>query len=77
VSEARSGDAAWLRLAASPTFAVMALATAMGGPAEVVCSAAHASPLSGMVAMYALMSAFHCGPWLRLFASRGRSADPR
>jgi hypothetical protein len=24
------------------------------------------SPLSGMVAMYLLMSAFHLGPWLRL-----------
>jgi hypothetical protein len=60
----RAADA--LALAASPTFAVMALLTAVlgGGPAEVLCSAA--SPLSGMVTMYLLMSAFHAAPWLKL-----------
>jgi hypothetical protein len=31
------------------------------------------SPLSGMVPMYALMSAFHFTPWLKLI-SRWRSA---
>ena len=56
-----------LRLAASPTFAVMALLTA-GAPADMICSAAHASPLSGMAPMYLLMSAFHAGPWLRLLS---------
>jgi hypothetical protein len=56
----------WLALAASPTFAIMALLTSGlgGGPAEMLCSAA--SPLSGMVAMYLLMSAFHAAPWLKL-----------
>lgn len=63
----------WLRLAASPTFAAMALLTAVhgGGPADLLCSAAHgASPLSGMVPMYALMSVFHSTPWLRLISER-------
>jgi hypothetical protein len=57
-----------LALAASPTFAMMALLTGAfdGGPAEMLCAAAHASPLGGMVTMYMLMSAFHAGPWLKL-----------
>jgi hypothetical protein len=42
-----------------------------GGPADVLCSTAHASsPLNGMVAMYLLMSAFHSAPWLKLISSR-------
>jgi hypothetical protein len=58
-----------LALAASPTFAAMALLTGVfgGGPAEMICSAA--SPLNGMVTMYVLMSAFHAGPWLKLIRS--------
>jgi hypothetical protein len=57
-----------LALAASPTFAIMALLTGVlgGDPAEMLCAAAHGSPLSGMVTMYLLMSAFHAGPWLKL-----------
>ena len=56
-----------LALAASPTFAIMALTGVLGGdPADMLCSAAHASPLSGMVTMYLLMSAFHIAPWLKL-----------
>jgi len=57
-----------LALAASPTFAVMALLTGVlgAGPGEMVCSATDASPLSGMAMMYLLMSAFHVAPWLRL-----------
>jgi hypothetical protein len=58
-----------LSLATAPTFAVMALLTGVlgGGPADMLCSAAHdASPLSGMVPMYLLMSAFHSAPWLKL-----------
>ncbi len=63
---ARAADG--LALAASPTFAIMALLTGVlgGGPAEMLCSAAQASPLSGMVTMYLLMSAFHAAPWLKL-----------
>jgi hypothetical protein len=66
-----------LALAASPTFAIMALLSSVlgGGPAEMFCSAAQdASSLSGMVPMYLLMSAFHSAPWLKLI-SRRRSAD--
>lgn len=57
-----------LVLAASPTFAIMALLTGVlgTGPADVLCAAAHGSPLSGMTTMYLLMSAFHAGPWLKL-----------
>jgi hypothetical protein len=56
-----------LYLAATPTFAIMAvLASVSGGNADMMCTAAHdASPLSGMVPMYALMSAFHSAPWLK------------
>ncbi|MCP1833661.1 hypothetical protein ACVIHH_001602 [Bradyrhizobium sp. USDA 4518] len=59
--------ARFLSLAAAPTFAVMALIAAMA-PADMICGAMQ-GPLSlqGMVPMYALMSAFHLAPWLRLF----------
>ncbi|MHC2437460.1 hypothetical protein [Bradyrhizobium sp. USDA 4451] len=62
-----STAARWLSLAAAPTFAVMALVAAMA-PADMICGAMQ-GPLSlqGMVPMYALMSAFHLAPWLRLF----------
>ncbi|WP_395674415.1 hypothetical protein [Inquilinus sp.] len=63
------GAAGWLHLAAAPTFAAMALATAVsGGEADVLCAAAGMSPLAGMVPMYLLMSLFHAAPWLRLIA---------
>lgn len=57
-----------LAFAASPTFAVMAVVTSTLGDdsAETLCSAAHASPLSGMATMYLLMSAFHVAPWVRV-----------
>lgn len=65
------GAADWLCLAAAPTFAVMALLTGLGGgPPDVLCLSAGASPLHGMVAMYLLMSAFHSAPWLKLISSR-------
>src|SRR5579864_4079803 len=71
------GAADWLCLAAAPTFAVMALLTGVlgGGPPDMLCSATQAaSPLSGMVPMYVLMSAFHSAPWLKLILSRRSSA---
>ncbi|WP_354034323.1 hypothetical protein [Bradyrhizobium sp. S3.2.6] len=64
--------ARWLGLAATPTFAVMALLTAVlgGGPADMLCAAGHGSMLGGMVPMYLLMSAFHAAAWLRLISGR-------
>ena len=62
-----------LSLAAAPTFAVMALLTAVlgGGPLAMLCSSApDASPLTGMIPMYLLMSAFHAAPWLKLISNR-------
>ena len=80
---AASGDSVALRAAdrlslmAAPTFAIMALFTSVlgGGPLDALCSAAHgAPPLSGMVPMYVLMSAFHLAPWLKLLSSRQNAA---
>jgi hypothetical protein len=64
------GAADWLHLAAAPTFAVMALLTVVGGGAsDILCAAGQgASPLTGMVTMYLLMSGFHLAPWLRLMS---------
>jgi hypothetical protein len=67
------GLADCLSLAAAPTFALMAMATGAfgGGQPQMFCSAMPgASPLSGMVPMYLLMSAFHLAPWLRLISRR-------
>lgn len=63
-----------LSLAAAPTFAIMAIVAERqeSGMPAMLCSAAHASALTGMVPMYLLMSAFHSGPWLRLAGSRRR-----
>ena len=66
-----------LSLAAAPTFAIMALLTGIqdGGMPGILCSATHnASPLTGMVPMYLLMSAFHSAPWLRLITNWRRGA---
>ena len=70
------GIAEWLCLAAAPTFAIMALMTGVlsGGPMDMLCSAAHGSPLNGMVPMYLLMSAFHSAPWLKLISGRRSGA---
>ena len=70
------GIAKWLCLAATPTFAIMALMTGVlgGGPMDMLCSAGHGSPLTGMVPMYMLMSAFHSAPWLKLVSSRRSGA---
>ncbi len=67
--------AKWLGLAAAPTFAIMALLTAVlgGGPADMLCSGEHASLLGGMVPMYLLMSAFHSAAWLKLVSERRRT----
>jgi hypothetical protein len=62
----------FLHLAAAPTFAIMALLTCVlgvGSP-DAWCSSMGTSPLSGMVPMYLLMSAFHAAPWLKLISRR-------
>jgi hypothetical protein len=74
ISASRNGGVAaalrlaeWLRLAATPTFAIMALLTSLGGSSmDMLCSFGHGASLSGMVTMYLLMSAFHSPPWLSL-----------
>ena len=69
---AGAGAATWLSLAAAPTFAVMGLLAAVHeSMPDMMCSAGGGgSPLSEMATMYLLMSAFHLGPWLRLFSRR-------
>jgi hypothetical protein len=72
-----SGAADRLSLAATPTFAVMALLTGVttgGHPhPDLLCTVAHdASALTGMALMYLLMSAFHSAPWLKLISGRRR-----
>lgn len=63
----------WLGLAAAPTFALTALLTGVlgGVSTDVPClGASVASPLSGMLLMYGLMSIFHVAPWLKWIARR-------
>ena len=65
----RARDA--LALAASPTFAIMALLTGIMGNGSLEMSGmAHSSPMSGMVTMYLLMSVFHGAAWLKLMRTR-------
>jgi hypothetical protein len=69
------GTADWLCLAAAPTFAFMALFSALDGGAHgALCSSAPgASAMNGMAWMYLLMSAFHATPWLKLIGRRSVS----
>ena len=74
------GAADWLSLAAAPTFAIMAFMTGVrsSGSHDLFCAAVQdASPLSGMVWMYLLMSAFHSAHWLKLIAGRRSGAACR
>ncbi len=62
-----------LALMAAPTFAAMALLTAMAGAGspQILCLAGAKAPLTfGMAPMYALMSVFHMTPWLTLVSRR-------
>jgi hypothetical protein len=71
------GAADWLCLPAAPTFAIITPLTGAlgGGPPDIFWPGAHdASPLSGMVPMYLLMSAFHSTPWLKRISSRRSGA---
>lgn len=76
---AAPGAAGWLGLAAAPTFAAMALVTSLPGTgADMMCAGTPGLPaLGGMAFMYALMSAFHAGPWLKLIARRRGASGTR
>lgn len=68
-----------LGLAAAPAFASMAFATQVIGAnrPDIICSMSHnASPITGMVPMYVLMSVFHLPPWLKIIANRIRRRGP-
>lgn len=73
-NSASRSAARWLALAASPTFALMALLSSVlgGGQADMRGAAATMSPLGGMITMYLLMSAFHVGAWLSLMRAGAR-----
>jgi hypothetical protein len=63
--------AAWLRIAAAPTFAAMAIITSLpGGDGMATICGVEPSSLGGMVPMYLLMSVFHLTPWLKLIGDR-------
>jgi hypothetical protein len=69
---ATSAAANALAFAAAPTFALLALWTAFAcDRSDTLCTGMHdASSLNGMALMYALMSAFHATPWLKLISRR-------
>jgi hypothetical protein len=64
--------AKWLHLAAAPTFAIMALLTAVHdhGQPNLLCSVGDSFWSGGMAPMYVLMSVFHAAPWLKLISRR-------
>jgi hypothetical protein len=79
VASFTSRSADWLRLGAAPTFAIMALLTRVLGDEQpdTLCLVMQDTwPLSGMIPMYLVMSAFHLPPWLKLM-SRRRDLSPR
>jgi hypothetical protein len=69
--------AKWLRLAAAPTFTIMALLTVAfdSGLPNAVCLAAGSLRLNGMAPMYLLMAVFHSLPWLKLISRRRNLAQ--
>jgi hypothetical protein len=62
----------WLRLAAAPSFAIMALLTVVldDGLQNALCLATGYFRLDGMVPMYLLMGVFHLAPWVDLISRR-------
>ena len=72
------GLAEWLGLAATPTFAIIALLSGLGGsPMDRLCSSGHGAPLNGMITMYLLMSVFHSQRWLNLICGPPDPQNPR
>jgi hypothetical protein len=68
------GAAGWLAIAASPTFALMALFAAHDAHRIALCSSgSNLLPVDGMTAMYLLMSLFHLPPWLKLVSTARRA----
>ncbi|MGP0011317.1 hypothetical protein [Pseudomonas sp.] len=69
------GIADWLCLAAAPTFAGMALLTALGPGSDMICASME-GPFApnGMMTMYLIMATFHLPPWLRLISDRPRGS---
>ena len=60
------GVADFLHLAATPTFALLAVVTAISGSGPMTCmEMAGASLLDSMGFMYLLMAVFHAGPWMK------------
>lgn len=70
---AASVMAKWLRLAAAPTFTIMALSTVIldSGAPSTLCTAPGSLSLNGMAPMYLLMALFHLAPWLKLMSRLG------
>ena len=67
-----------LGLAASPVFLLMALLNLpwlSSGGSSMICGK-DSAPLSGMVAMYLLMSVAHARPWFSLGDSPRRAGYP-
>jgi hypothetical protein len=67
--------AAWLAIAAAPTFATMAIMTTLstGEGTGAICGS-DPSSLAGMTPMYLLMCLFHTSPWLELMGHRWKRA---
>jgi hypothetical protein len=69
--------AKWLRLAATPSFAIMALLTVAldSGQPNALCLTAGSLQPGGMAPMYLLMAIFHSMPWLNLISRRRNVAQ--
>ena len=63
--------AAFLGIAAAPSFAAIAVLTTLrGGDRMGTICGLEPSSLGGMVPMYLLMSVFHSAPWMKLIGER-------